>query len=92
MLAHRFTITVEDDHQLRLDLPSDFPSGPAEVIVLAEGSEPRNVVRLGGVLQHEGKLPAGDPIAEALTEVRAERDEQLEQRARRYEPGSRGDS
>jgi hypothetical protein len=35
MQAHKQTVTVTDDHQLEIRLPEDFPSGPAEVIVLA---------------------------------------------------------
>ncbi len=43
MQAHRFNVTINDDHRLSVDLPRDFPSGPAEVIVLAEASKTRKV-------------------------------------------------
>lgn len=35
MKAHKLQVTVPEDHQLEIRLPDDFPSGPAEVIVLA---------------------------------------------------------
>jgi hypothetical protein len=35
MLAHRTTVVVSADHQLTVKVPSDFPSGQAEVIVLS---------------------------------------------------------
>ncbi|HEY0553331.1 MAG TPA: hypothetical protein VGG20_03640 [Thermoanaerobaculia bacterium] len=35
MKTHTFKVTVPEDHQLEIHLPSDFPAGPAEVIVLA---------------------------------------------------------
>ncbi|MFL6202731.1 MAG: hypothetical protein ACJ76J_26480 [Thermoanaerobaculia bacterium] len=42
MHAHKLRVTIPDDHRLKLavDLPADFPSGPAEVIVLAALSQP----------------------------------------------------
>lgn len=41
MQAHKLKVTVPEDHQLEIRLPDDFPSGPAEVIVLA-GSAPKS--------------------------------------------------
>jgi len=35
MHAHKLNVTVQPDHRLAIDLPDDFPQGPAEVIVLA---------------------------------------------------------
>lgn len=35
MQAHKVKVTIPEDHQLEIRLPDDFPSGPAEVIVLA---------------------------------------------------------
>lgn len=35
MRAHKQNITVAADHEIAIRLPDDFPSGPAEVIVLA---------------------------------------------------------
>ena len=34
MRAHRTRVQVTDDHEVRVTLPSDFPAGDAEVIVL----------------------------------------------------------
>ncbi len=86
MRAHRLNVTVPEDHQLRVDLPGDFPPGPAEIIVLTEIPQTRTVVRLGGVLSPSGPDLAldDDPIAEALEELRTERADLLEQRTRRY--------
>jgi len=42
MRAHKIKIVVTDDHEVNVKLPSDFPAGDAELIVIAEGSrEPR---------------------------------------------------
>ena len=40
MHAHKLKVTIPKDHRLKLavDLPADFPSGPAEVIVLGAAS------------------------------------------------------
>jgi hypothetical protein len=73
MRAHRLNVTIPEDHQLSVGLPGDFPPGPAEVIVLTEVPGAGNVVRLGGVLQPASPAPGGDPIAEALDELREER-------------------
>jgi hypothetical protein len=35
MHAHKLNVTVSADHQISIRLPDDFPSGPAEIIVLA---------------------------------------------------------
>ena len=37
MRAHKMTVTIPEDHQLdvRINLPSDFPPGSGELIVLA---------------------------------------------------------
>jgi hypothetical protein len=40
MRAHRLRVTVPESHELRLHLPSDFPTGDAEVIVLEACSSP----------------------------------------------------
>ena len=46
MRAHRTRITIPEDRDLRVRLPSDFPSGEAEVIVLAEPAKDTDVVTL----------------------------------------------
>ncbi len=76
MRAHKLQATLPEDHRLSVEvqLPDDFPPGPVEVIVLAGGRERRNIVRLGGVLKGASLSSiAGDPIAEALRELREER-------------------
>lgn len=35
MKTHTLKVNVPEDHQLEIRLPSDFPAGPADVIVLA---------------------------------------------------------
>lgn len=81
MRAHRLEVNVPDDHRLSVELPADFPAGPAELIVLSEVAKERGVVRLGGVLSPQGAVPEGDPVADALEELRAERAERLTRRA-----------
>ncbi len=85
---------LPEDPQLRVDLPGDFPPGPAEIIVLTEIPSPRTVVRLGGVLRSTSPNLAldEDPIAEALKELRTERADLLERRVRRYEADDSGRS
>lgn len=34
MRAHRVKVRISDSHELRVQLPDDFPTGEAEVIVL----------------------------------------------------------
>ncbi len=41
MQAHRTRARVTEDHEVRVTLPSDFPAGEAEVIVIAEPPETR---------------------------------------------------
>ena len=40
--AHKLKVTIPKNHRLKLavDLPADFPAGPAEVIVLGTTSQP----------------------------------------------------
>jgi hypothetical protein len=76
MRAHKLQATLPEDHRLSVEaqLPEDFPPGPVEVIVLAGSPERRNIVRLGGVLGGASLSSIdGDPIAEALGELREER-------------------
>ncbi len=74
MHAHKVKVTIPADHHVTIALPADFPAGPAEVIVLAEASPTKRVVRLAGVLVPEKEpLDPGDPIADALGELRQER-------------------
>lgn len=41
MRAIKVKAEIEADHSLRLELPSDVPKGPAEVIVLVDEPEAR---------------------------------------------------
>ncbi|MGQ4809567.1 hypothetical protein NKDENANG_02988 [Candidatus Entotheonellaceae bacterium PAL068K] len=74
MHAHKVKVTIPADHHLTLTLPEDFPAGPAEVIMLAEALLTKRVVRLVGVLATEKEpLAPGNPVADALGELRRER-------------------
>lgn len=67
-------VTIPADHHVTFTLPEEFPAGPAEVIVLAEALPTKHVIRLAGVLAPEEEpLTPGDPIADALGELRQER-------------------
>ena len=35
MHTHKARVTVPQSHRIEVDLPEDFPSGPAEIIVLS---------------------------------------------------------
>ena len=47
MHAHKLKVTIPEDHRLKLavDLPADFPPGPAEVIVLTAATQPSDGVQ-----------------------------------------------
>lgn len=63
MRAHKQSVTVAADHEIAIRLPDDFPSGPAEIIVLAAAtasellsSAPRTLTPhpvLGKIIFHE---------------------------------------
>jgi hypothetical protein len=36
--AHKLKVTIPEDHRVEVQLPDDFPEGPAEIIVLATRS------------------------------------------------------
>lgn len=40
MLAHKMKVTIPEDHQLVIEVPASFRSGPAELILLAPAQEP----------------------------------------------------
>ncbi|KYF94904.1 hypothetical protein BE17_42655 [Sorangium cellulosum] len=74
MRAYKLNVNVADDHRISVELPEDFPPGPAEVIVLAVTPTERRLVRVLGSLG--GAAPPSvekDPVAGALAELRAER-------------------
>lgn len=73
MHAYKLNVNVAEDHRLAVDLPADFPAGPAEVIVLAAPRVARKLVKLMGSLSGAAVPPDADPVADALGELRAER-------------------
>ena len=77
MRAHKLQVQVPLNHRLSLKLPESFPTGPAEVTILTRAFEPR-IFRAGGYLSSQVPPVIGDPIAEALRELRAERAEKIE--------------
>lgn len=83
MRTYKLEVNIDDDHQLSMNLPDNFPTGPAEVVVLAKGPARRQPVPLAGVLDTGEPLPEGDPIGDALDELRTERAELLARRADR---------
>jgi len=71
MRAHKQNVPVADDHEIAIRLPDDFPSGPAEIIVLVAptaGDRATPVGRtlaphpvLGQVVFHEDPSAPLDP-------------------------------
>ena len=55
MLAHRIRIIIPESHEVTVQLPSELPSGEAEIIVLA--GEPRET----RALTFEERFPP-DPV------------------------------
>lgn len=39
MHAHKLNVTIQDDHRVEVQLPADFPEGPAEIIVLTTAGD-----------------------------------------------------
>ena len=79
MHAHKEKITIPADHQLTLRLPDNFPTGPAEVIVLADSSAEKRIVKLAGILALDKPPPMHiDQIADSLQEFRQERKQRFE--------------
>jgi hypothetical protein len=66
MRAHRVRVRISESHELRLQLPSDFPQGEAEVIVLEateEGSVPRSKHSIDELLDGRlVRLPGVGPV------------------------------
>ena len=81
MHAHRLHVTIPDHREITVRVPGELPAGPAEIIILSQGHRaPRQAVRMAGVLASD-RVPDGDPIAEALQELRNERQEAAERGA-----------
>ena len=70
MLVHKTRAVVSEDHRLTVELPSDFPSGDAEVIVLTAGAVPpatKQVPFRAWLDDILGRIPPTEaPLAEAL--------------------------
>ncbi|XXX78461.1 hypothetical protein WMF30_06780 [Sorangium sp. So ce134] len=79
MHATKLNVNVAEDHRVTVELPADFPPGPAEVIVLAVPPKERKLVRVLGSLG-SAALPSGegDPVADTLAELRSERAQSLD--------------
>jgi len=45
MHAHKLKVTIQEDHRVEVQLPDDFPEGPAEIIILT--SRPSGGVSAG---------------------------------------------
>ncbi|WP_437611274.1 hypothetical protein WMF20_05455 [Sorangium sp. So ce834] len=74
MHAYKLNVNVAEDHRVAVELPADFPPGPAEVIVLAVPPNERKLVRVLGSLGSAVQPSVeGDPVADALAELRGER-------------------
>jgi hypothetical protein len=79
MRTHKIKVTIPADHQLAVRLPDDFPTGPAEVIILADSAVEPRLVRLAGVLAPQVPPPTQvDAIADVLQEFRQERQQRVE--------------
>ncbi|MGK3983574.1 hypothetical protein WME99_11080 [Sorangium sp. So ce136] len=82
MRAYKLNVNVADDHRVAVTLPDDFPPGPAEVIVLAvttvASKEPRLARVLGSLSSAAPASIDGDPVADALAELREERARRLD--------------
>ncbi len=79
MRAHKVKVTIPINHELAVRLPDDFPAGPAEVIVLAGSADERRTVKLAGVLAPDVPPPEdADPVADALAELRREREQRFD--------------
>lgn len=81
MQAHKVKVTIPKNNLLTLKLPDNFPSGLAEVIVLADSSTVQRTVKLGGVLTPDPPLSLSDnvdPIADTLQEFRFDRNQRFD--------------
>ncbi len=79
MPTHKIMVTISVDHQLAVQVPDDFPVGPAEVIIQAASPAKLRLVRLAGVLAPQGPPSSQvDAIADALQDFRYERQQRAE--------------
>jgi hypothetical protein len=62
-------VVIETDGKLRLELPTDLPPGPAEVVVVVQPKSPAgSFPSLGGRLA--GKMPANLDVVEEVRGIR----------------------
>ena len=62
MRAHRQRIHVSQDHRVTVDLPADFPEGPAEVVIHVYALETTTSTKEGSALDEFARLFAPDPL------------------------------
>lgn len=79
MRAHKLQVQIPADHRLSLELPESFPAGPAEVIILTQAQDRPRIYRAGGSLSAKRPGDPGDPVAEALKEIRTENTVKIDQ-------------
>lgn len=61
--AHKLKVTIQEDHRVEVQLPNDFPEGPAEVIVLTS--------RQAGDASGGSDRSAQQQMLAALAEIRS---------------------
>ena len=79
MYALKKRIVIPASRHIEIDLPDDVPEGEAEVIVLTrdQSARAKAVTSLRGLLA-TGTTVDGDPIADAIDELRRERTVKLD--------------
>ena len=68
MHAHKIKVIIPENHQITFKLPDDFPSGQAEVIILADlSASKKKFVKMAGTLSSDMPPPMKiDPISDSL--------------------------
>ncbi|MDI1442905.1 hypothetical protein [Polyangium sp. 6x1] len=62
MRAHRQRVQVSGDHRVTVDLPEDFPEGPAEVVIHVYALETTTSAKETSVHDEFARLFAPDPL------------------------------
>lgn len=62
MRAHRQRVHVSGNHRVTVDLPEDFPEGPAEVVIQVYALEISTSEKEGSVPDEFARLFAPDPL------------------------------
>ena len=93
MGAHRLKITIPEDHHLVVEIPEDFPAGPAELIVFPQPEE-REEPKVDDRPSPEEALRKFEEILARLSKdprpFRELSDEEREQRLRLIQGSARG--